>query len=88
MTTIAAQAAAAIRKELKAIFPGSKFRVTSKNYSGGNSVRIEHISGPVDSAIESLASKYKMGSFNGMTDCYEYSNSNEDLPQVKFVFVS
>ena len=29
-----------------------------------------------------------MGHFDGMTDCYEYSNTNDDLKaQVKYIFV-
>lgn len=40
MKSEAAQAAAAIRKELKALFPKEKMSVTSDNYAGGNAVRV------------------------------------------------
>jgi hypothetical protein len=37
--------------------------------------------------LESFCNKYQYGHFDGMTDCYEYSNTNENVPQAKFVFV-
>lgn len=39
-------------------------------------------------AIESFCSQFKLGHFDGMTDCYEYSNTQDDIPQVKFIFVT
>lgn len=89
MKTEAAKAAALIRKELKAA--GIKARVTSKNYSGGNSINV-NLNNELPAtarAIEShLVARYQQGHFDGMTDMYEISNSNSDLPQVKFVFVN
>jgi len=85
---ISAQTAKAIRAELKKAFPGIKFRVTSKSYSGGNSVSIDYTDGVLTSEVKDVVSKYEAGHFDGMTDSYEYSNTNADLPQVKFVMVS
>ena len=31
--------------------------------------------------------QFEYGHFDGMTDMYEYSNSRDDIPQVKFIFV-
>lgn len=38
-------------------------------------------------AIKSFANRYQYGHFDGMIDCYEYSNTRNDIPQVKFIFV-
>jgi hypothetical protein len=87
MRTEAAKAAAMIRKEMKA--NGIKGAVRSSNYAGGSSVRISITNElpATKAALELFASKFKMGHFDGMTDMYEYSNTNADLPQVSFVFV-
>jgi hypothetical protein len=88
MKTESARAAAAIRKELKA--NGIQARVTSKTYSMGSSIRVSLINqlpGTI-AKIEEFCSQFQYGHFNGMTDGYEYSNSREDIPQAKHVFIS
>lgn len=81
-----ARAAQAIRQELKQAFPGIKFRVRSERFAGGNSVDVYwNGQGTTEAAISKVISKYEYGRFNGMTDCYEMTNSRDDLPQVKFV---
>lgn len=84
--TQAAQVSKMIRKMLSEKYENIKFKVTSKNYAGGNSVDISWNLGPVDTEIEKLVNKYQMGHFDGMVDMYEYSNSRSDIPQTKFVF--
>jgi hypothetical protein len=84
----AANAAAAIRGELKEAFPGIKFSVTSSNYSMGNSVRIDWEDGPTTEMVRDITDKYQQGRFDGMTDMYEYSNDRDDIPQAKYVQVS
>lgn len=86
MKTNAALTAQAIRQELKAKFPNTKFRVTSKKYSGGSSVDVDWVDGPSKTAVDAITEKYEYGHFDGMTDCYEYSNRRNDIPQVKFLF--
>ena len=86
--TIAAQAAKLIRKDLKEHFPNIKFKVISENYAGGNSINIGYENGVPEQKIKKIVSKYKQGHFDGMTDCYEYSNSIEGLPQVSYIFTS
>jgi hypothetical protein len=83
-----AQAAKLIRKELKAAFPGIKFSVTSEGYSMGDNVNISWTNGPTCSQVKEISDKYQYGHFDGMTDCYEYSNNRNDLPQSKFVFTN
>lgn len=83
--TEAAQVAAAIRRVLALAFPGVKFRVTSENFSMGNAVDIHWTDGPTSASVDALVSVYQYGHFDGMTDCYEYSNRHKDMPQAKYV---
>lgn len=86
MKTTVAQCAAAIRKDLKELFPGVKFSVRSQNYAGGNSIDVDWCDGPTVQEVESHLAKYEKGHFNGMEDIYEYSNLNSDIPQTKYLF--
>lgn len=88
METLASQAAVLIRKELKETFNGVKFSVRSESYSMGNKVNISYDADIDKSEIRKITNKYKMGNFDGMTDSYDYSNRNENLPQVKFIFIN
>lgn len=81
----AASCAEAIRAELKAKFPGYKFTVRSSNFAGGNSVDISWTDGVTVGEVEAITNKYQYGSFNGMEDIYEYTNTREDIPQAKWV---
>lgn len=71
----AAFAAANMRAELKKAFPGVKFSIRSKSFSGGDSIDVHWTDGPITSDVERIADKYSAGSFNGMEDLYEYSQS-------------
>lgn len=66
-------AATNIRKELKAAYPHTKFTVVSRH---GSSINIGWTDGPTSDDVNKIVSKYKEGTFDGMTDCYEYSRSN------------
>lgn len=81
----AANCATAIREELKKTFPNVKFKVTSQNFSMGDSVHVTWTNGPTYKQVEDITRKYQSGHFDGMTDMYEYSNTREDLPQSKYV---
>lgn len=80
-----AMAARAIRKDLKAAFPGVAFTVKSKSYSMGDHVRIDWTDGVPAAAVDKIVSKYQKGSFDVMLDLYEYSNRRDDIPQTKHV---
>lgn len=86
--SLVAQAAKAIRRELKKAFPKTKFSVTSKSYSMGNSVQVDWTDGPDTEAVNSIIKKYQYGHFDGMTDSYEFSNNRNDIPQAMFVTAS
>lgn len=83
--TPAALCAKAIRNELKQKYPSIKFSVTCQNFSGGDSVDIHWIDGPLTKDVDALTSKYQYGHFDGMNDIYEYSNSRSDIPQAKYI---
>jgi hypothetical protein len=80
-----AHAAKLIRADLKKAFPNIKFRVVSDSFSMGTSIDVYYVDGPKSREVEAVIKKYQYGEFNGYTDGYEYSNSRDDIPQVKFV---
>lgn len=80
-----ANCATAIRDELKKEFPAVIFSVKSSNFAGGDSVHVSWNEGPTTNEVDNFTKKYQYGSFDGMTDMYNYSNSREDLPQSKYV---
>lgn len=55
----------------------------------GDSVNVEFtdVSPKIYKEIESELSKYQYGHFDGMQDLYEYSNSRDDIPQTKYLFI-
>jgi hypothetical protein len=85
--TNAAQAAKIIRDVMK--HHGVKGRVTSKTYSGGSSVDVtlDECLPATREQVELFASRFQYGEFDGMTDSYNYTNRDDSIPQVRFVFV-
>jgi hypothetical protein len=86
--TQAAQCAQVIRKILKGQFPEIKFKVKSENYAGGDSVNVSYIDGVPVREVEKWIKGFQYGHFDGMTDCYEYSNNVDGRPQTKYLFVN
>ena len=87
--TTAAIAAAEMRKRLKAA--GIAATVKSSNFAGGNSVDIGLTDAPPDVVAKAhkICDPFQYGHFDGMVDCYEYSNKRTDLPaQAKYVHVN
>jgi hypothetical protein len=80
-----AATAKAIRQELKTTFPSTVFKVTSQTFAGGNSVNIEWTNGPTSACVNKIVGKYQYGYFDCMTDCYDITNSRNDIPQVKYL---
>ena len=88
MRTDAARAASEIRKTLKA--NGIAATVKSKTYSMGDSVNV-YVTDQTPwaiAAIKSALDKYEYGTFDGMTDCAGFKNSDFDGPQVKHLFIN
>lgn len=73
-------AAKAIRLELKSRFPGIKFRVRTKKYSGGNSIWVNWVLGPTEAAVRTIIDKYQYGNFDGMTDSYSHDATLMSCP--------
>lgn len=69
------QAAKNIRRDLKKHFPGVKFSVRSDR-RGGSSVSIRWTDGPTEKQVSEITDRYAEGSFDGMTDCYDYDRDN------------
>lgn len=86
--TKAAQVAKLCKQYLKA--RGIACTVSSKNFSMGSSVtvHIQDVAPGIAKEIEAEFSKYEYGRFDGMTDCYEYTNRRSDIPQVKYLHIN
>ena len=70
-------AAENIRRELKRQFPGVKFSIRYRSFSGGNSIDVGWTDGPATKRVNAILGKYESGSFDGMTDCYDYKKCSE-----------
>ena len=83
-------AAKNLRTQLRARWPGVKFRVTTERYSGGDSLRVRWTDGPAVSLVDAIADRYQAGHFDGQTDCYDYSDSawTRAFGDAKYVFTS
>lgn len=66
-------AAANLRRQLKARWPGIKFSVRIERFSMGDALRVSWTDGPTTPMVDELASRYKAGNFDGYSDCYEYA---------------
>lgn len=83
-------AAKNIRTQLKAAFPGVKFKVQSQSYSMGCSVNIYWTDGPTAEQVEAITDQYAYGKFDGMDDSYTYNQSLwvEAFGGAKYVFAN
>jgi hypothetical protein len=77
-----------LRVELAKAFPGVKFSVKSKSYTGGCSIDVYWADGPITKDVEKIAGKYEQGHFNAMEDLYEYGDSpfSDTFGGAKYVF--
>jgi len=63
-----AETAQYVRRALAAEFPGVKFSVRSKTYSGGASIDVRWVDGPRTKEVDPIAKQYEGGGFDGMID--------------------
>jgi hypothetical protein len=75
----AKNSASLIKQYVKKTFPGLRVWASSDVYSGGSSVRVNvcnpdgsPIVASTFSLIKSFGNSFQAGRFDGMTDCYEY----------------
>jgi len=92
MTTYetAAQTAKKIRQVLKFWFPGFKFSVTSKSYSGGSSVSVSWTDGAAFELVNNLVNGMNSATFDGMIDLKEtkyYSWNGETFRGADWIHV-
>lgn len=82
-----ARAAKLVRAYLKE--QGIKGSVTSAASAGTSSIDVTLMNATpaIADQVKEYSKQYQYGHFDGMTDSYEYSNTIDDLPQVRFVFV-
>lgn len=64
-----------IRKELKIKFPGVKFSVRTKKYSGGSSISVSWIDFPTAAAVEEITNKYKSVRYDEYTKYFIYKDN-------------
>lgn len=62
------ETASLVRGELKKKFPGTKFYVHSKSYSGGASITVRWIDGASETAVDKIVGKFEGAVFDGMID--------------------
>lgn len=63
-----AETAALLRQALKEAFPGVKFSVKSKTYSGGASISIRWTDGPNEAQVDTIAKRFKGAYFDSTID--------------------
>jgi len=63
--------------------------VRSSSFSMGDSVYLTVINPTPEKLanIKAELKKYQSGGFNGQEDIYDYSNTREDIPQTKYLFI-
>ncbi|MDH5184515.1 MAG: hypothetical protein OEX12_11565, partial [Gammaproteobacteria bacterium] len=82
-----AQVAKLCRQYCKSI--GVKCKARSESYAGGDSVTVTIDDQPphIVAQITNECKQYQYGHFDGMNDIYEYSNTDKNIPQTKFLFI-
>lgn len=68
-----------VRKSLKAMWPSTRFSVTSKRYSGGCSIDVSWIDGPTQKDVNSILDRFERCGFDGMQDMKTYKPHSEYL---------
>lgn len=81
-----AAAAKQIRNELKKNGVAARVKASAASMTSKVAIQLEDCPPWTVAAVEKFVSKFQYGHFDAMNDLYVY-NSDEDLPQVKFVFV-
>lgn len=79
-----ADTAKIVREALKQAFPGVKFTVRSKSYSGGASINLGWTDGPTEYEVSQVAGKFQGASFDGMIDLKSYHDAEWNGERVHF----
>lgn len=79
-----AETAKLIRQALKESFPGVKFGVRSKTYSGGASITVRWQDGPNSQQVKAVTDRFEGAYFDGQIDYKGYRNHLLDGKPVSF----
>lgn len=82
-----AAAAKLIRAELKKHGIEGRVRSRTASMMTAVDVDVEDLPPWTVRELKAFVGQFQYGHFDGMVDCYEYSNKRTDLPQVKFAHV-
>jgi len=63
-----------LKTELNRAYPTVDFSVKSEGFSMGNAIRVRWTDGPTVEQVKKISDKYQQGSFDGMTDIYDYNH--------------
>jgi hypothetical protein len=83
-----AKGAANLKGDLSKAFPGIRFAVRSETFANGTAIRVSWDNGPTTAEVDQIANQYQHGSFDGMTDCYNYSKGDYSKGSAKYVTTS
>jgi hypothetical protein len=72
-----AEVAKIVRNELTSAFPGVRFSVRSKSYSGGSSIDVNWTGGPIIRQAEAIYKKFEGATFDSMQDLKGYKGARE-----------
>jgi len=79
-----ADTAKLVRAALREAFPGTKFSVRSKSYSGGASINVDWIDGPNASQVDAITFPFRGASFDPMQDLKTSTSAVLDGEAVHF----
>jgi Large polyvalent protein associated domain 29 len=71
------ETAKVLRTVLKNAFPQTTFGITTGRGAGVSSVDVRWMDGPTVRQVEAITRSFEIGTFNGMTDSYEYSKRED-----------
>ena len=78
-----AETAKLVRQSLKEAFPGVKFSVKSKTYSGGASINVGWTNGPTSKQVSAIVKRFEGSYFDGMSDYKGLNYSAIDGQEVR-----
>ena len=73
-----------IRTALASAFPGQKFSVKSRSYSGGSSISVSWTDGPTHQEVEAITNQFEGASFDSSIDLKSYHDSVLNGEVVRF----
>lgn len=79
-----ADTAKLVRQALKEAFPGVKFGVRSKSYSGGASINVHWTDGPNTQQVDAIIGPFEGAYFDSMTDYKGYKKTVYNGEEVHF----